>query len=143
MDWKQPEGLRRHWTLEELDTELLFLQNPVNAAQGRVVDDVYDLRDGGILKKRRTLAANGAILATLEEVAPNARGSLLYNDTTYTWKSTNLMGTRWSLIDPAGQTHFTFVTKPGLAKVAKVELGPAPPETVGLLILLCWYATVL
>jgi hypothetical protein len=129
--------------LEELDAELLFLQNPVNAAQGRVVDDVYDLRDGGILKKRRTMTANGAIIATLEEIAPNARGSLRCGDVEYTWKAANVMGNRWSLLDPAGQTLFTFVTKPGLAKVAKVELGPTPPENVGQLMVLCWYATVL
>ena len=66
-----------------------------------------------------------------------------FNNTDYTWKSTNLMGTRWTLLDPAGQTLFTFTTKPGLAKVAKVELGPTPPENIGPLLILCWYATVL
>lgn len=143
MDWKQPEGLRRHWLLEELDGELLFLHLPVGAAQGRIGDDVYDLRDNGLLRKRRTLSADGAVLATLEERAAGGGGTLHVGDTEYIWKPVNLMGTRWALLDHAGQSLFAYVTKPGLVKTVRVELGSAPPETLAIPLLLCWYAMVL
>jgi hypothetical protein len=142
VDWKQPEGLRRHWLLEELDAELLFKQLPVGAAQGRMGDDVYDLRDNGMLRKRRTLAADGTVLATLEERAGGG-GTLRIGDAEYNWKPTNLMGTRWALQDAEGQTLFSYITKPGLVKRVNVELGTAPPETLGIPMLLCWYAMVL
>ena len=86
MQWKQPEGLRRHWVLEEWDGELLFLQMPPGAAQGRVGEEVYDLRDGGVLRKKRTLAADGTIIATLEEKAAGAGGTLQFEDREYVWK---------------------------------------------------------
>lgn len=143
MDWKQPEGLRRHWTLEELDAEILFLQMPVNAAQGRVGDDVYDLRDGGVLRKCRTLASGGSVIATLEEKAAGSGGTLQYGGRDYNWKSTNLMNTRWVLTDSGGKTIFTSVAKPGLAKVARIELEEPAIEGLGILVLLCWYVTVL
>lgn len=143
MEWKQPEGLRRHWVLEELDAELLFLPTPVNAAQGRVDDDVYDLRDGGVLRKRRTLAAGDTVLATLEEKAAGAGGTLRIGDREYAWKSLNLMGTRWVLEDAQKQTVFTVIAKPGLARVAAIELSESAPPDVGILLLLCWYVTVL
>jgi hypothetical protein len=142
VDWKQPEGLRRHWLLEELDAELLFKQLPVGAAQGRMGDDVYDLRDNGLLRKRRTLAADGMVLAALEERAGGG-GTLRIGDAEYNWKPTNLMGTRWALQDAEGQTLFSYITKPGLVKRVNVELGTAPPETLGIPMLLCWYAMVL
>lgn len=142
MDWKQPEGLRRHWLLEELDAELLFKQLPVGAAQGRMGDDVYELRDNGLLRKRRTLAADGTVLATLEERAGGG-ATLRIGDAEYNWKPTNLMGTRWALQDAEGQTLFSYITKPGLVKRVNVELGAAPPETLGIPMLLCWYAMVL
>ena len=69
MEWKQPEGLRRHWVLEELDAELLFGQVPAGAAQGRIGDNVYDLRDGGQLRRKRTLKSGKTVVATLEESA--------------------------------------------------------------------------
>jgi len=53
------------------------------------------------------------------------------------------MGTRWTLLDAEGQTLFAYTTKPGLVKRVHVELGPAPPETLGIPMLLCWYAMVL
>ncbi len=142
MDWKQPEGLRRHWLLEELDAELLFKQLPVGAAQGRMGDDVYDLRDNGLLRKRRTLAADGTVLATLEERAGGC-ATLRLGDAEYNWKPVNLMGTRWALRDAEGQTLFAYTVKPGLVKGVHVELGTAPPETLGIPMLLCWYAMVL
>lgn len=143
MDWKQPEGLRRHWLLEELDGELLFQQMPIGAAQGRMGDDVYELRDNGLLRKRRTLAADGAVLATLEERAAGGGGTLRLGDAEYIWKPVNLMGTRWALRDAEGQTLFAYTVKPGLVKGVHVELGTAPPETLGIPMLLCWYAMVL
>ena len=143
MDWKQPEGLRRHWLLEELDGELLFQQMPIGAAQGRMGDDVYELRDNGLLRKRRTLAADGAVLATLEERAAGGGGTLRLGDAEYIWKPVNLMGTRWALRDAEGQTLFAYTVKPGLVNGVHVELGTAPPETLGIPMLLCWYAMVL
>ena len=142
MDWKQPEGLRRHWLLDQLDGELLFLPLPIGAAQGRMGDDVYELRDNGLLRKRRTLAADGAVLATLEERSGGC-ATLRLGDAEYNWKPANLMGTRWALRDAEGQTLFAYTLKPGLVKRVHVELGTAPPETLGVPMLLCWYAMVL
>jgi len=143
MDWKQPEGLRRHWTLEELDAELLFLHTPANAAQGRVGDDVYDLRDGGHLRKRRALLFDGNEIAVLEEKAAGAGGVLTIAGREYTWKPANVLGTKWSLEDANRTPVFTYTLKPGLAKVARLELDPSAPEDAGVLVLLTWYVTVL
>lgn len=143
MDWKQPEGLRRHWLLEQLDGELLFLPMPIGAAQGRIGDDVYELRDNGLLRKRRTLAADGAVVATLEERAAGGGGTLRVGGAEYTWKPANLMGTRWALLDQAGQTLFSYTAKPGLVKGVRVEVGTAAPDAIGIPMLLCWYAMVL
>lgn len=143
MDWKQPESLRRHWVLEDLDSELLFSQIPVGAAQGRVGDDVYDLRDGGHLRKRRTLLSEGEILATLVEHAAGGVGTLEIGGQEYTWKPTNVLGSRWTLYDADGRALFSYVYKPGLAKVAKVEIDADAPESLAIPLLLCWYATVL
>lgn len=143
MDWKQPEGLRRHWVLEEMDAELLFQQMPVNAAQGRVGDDVYDLRDGGVLRRRRTLSAGESVVATLEEKAAGAGGTLCSGAREYTWKPVNLMNTRWVLLDSENKTIFAATAKPGLAKVARIEMEEPVPGDIGVLLLLCWYVTVL
>ena len=143
MQWKQPEGIRRHWILEELDGELLFVQNPQGAAQGRFGDEVYDLRDGGVLRKKRTLSIDGTLVAELEEKAAGAGGTLRYAGAEYTWKPANLLATRWSLLSASGQPLFTYVAKPGLAMVARIELPDPPPDNLGPLLLLCWYVTVL
>lgn len=143
MQWKQPEGLRRHWVLEEWDGELLFLQMPPGAAQGRVGEEVYDLRDGGVLRKKRTLAADGTIIATLEEKAAGAGGTLQFEDREYVWKPGNPLGTRWILQDRDGKCLFTYVAKQGLGKVARVETEESDVERIGPLLLLCWYVTVL
>jgi len=141
MEWKQPEGLRRHWVLEELDAELLFLPMPLGAAQGRVGDDVYDLRDGGVLRKKRTLSAAKTVLATMEE--KGAGGTLRFAEREYLWKQENLFGTRWVLRDGDGKVVFSFASKQGLGKAAIVETGDGVAEGVGPLLLLCWYVTVL
>ncbi|MBL8240956.1 MAG: hypothetical protein JNM66_26280 [Bryobacterales bacterium] len=143
MQWKQPEGLRRHWVLEEMDGELLFLQMPPGAAQGRVGDDVYDLRDGGMLRKRRTLAIDGAVVATLEEKAAGGGGTVHYGSRDYAWRPANPLGTRWDLRDDSGKAVFTFHSKQALSKTAGVDIDPAEAETAGPLLLLCWYVTVL
>jgi len=143
MEWKQPEGLRRHWVLEELDAELLFLSMPVNAAQGRVGDDVYDLRDGGTLRKKRTLLVDKAVVATLEEKAAGAGGTLCYGDRQYEWKPESHFGTRWVLKDSEGNAMFTYAAKQGLAKVATVQMSEDAGADVGPLLILCWYVTVL
>ena len=143
MEWKQPEGLRRHWVLEELDAELLFIAMPVNAAQGRVGDDVYDLRDGGALRKKRTLLVDKAVVATLEEKAAGAGGTLRYGDRQYEWKPEIQFGTRWVLKDSEGNVIFTYVAKQGLAKVATVQVSEGAGEDIGPLLILCWYVTVL
>lgn len=143
MDWKQPEGLRRHWTMEELDAELLFLQTPANAAQGRVGDDVYDLRDGGQLRKVRTLSREGAEIARLEEKAAGAGGTLHHEGSGYVWKPANLMETAWVLNNAAGETVFRYVQRPGLVKTARLELLGEPPGNLGVLALLTWYVSVL
>ncbi len=143
MQWKQPEGLRRHWVLEEMDGELLFLQMPPGAAQGRVGDEVYDLRDGGVLRKKRTLAMDGAVVATLEEKTAGAGGTVQYGSREYVWKPANPLGTRWDLRDDSGNALFTYVAKQSLSKTASVEMNPADAERVGPLLLLCWYVTVL
>lgn len=141
MEWKQPEGMRRHWILEELDAELLFMSTPAGAAQGRVGDDLYDLRDGGVLKKKRTLSADKTVVATLEE--KGGGGVLSYGDRQYVWKLENVFGTRWVLTDKEGKLVFSFIFKQGLAKIARVETGDGFGEDAGPLLLLCWYVTVL
>jgi hypothetical protein len=141
MEWKQPEGLRRHWVLQELDGELLFLPMPLGAAQGRIGDEVYDLRDGGVLRKQRTLSAGKTVLATMEE--KGAGGVLHYGAQDYEWKQQNVFGTRWVLVDGHGKTVFAYASKQGLGKVASVEMGDGAVESVGPLLLLCWYVTVL
>lgn len=143
MQWRQPEGLRRHWVLEEVDGELLFLQMPPGAAQGRVGDEVYDLRDGGVLRKKRTLASNGVILATIEQRAAGLGGTLHYDAQQYSWKPSNPLGTRWELRDSAGKTRFTYISKQALSKTAHVAMDPSDAERFGPLLLLCWYVTVL
>ncbi|HEU0120444.1 MAG TPA: hypothetical protein VFQ91_07965 [Bryobacteraceae bacterium] len=143
MDWKQPEGLRRHWTMEELDAELLFLQTPVNAAQGRVGDDVYDLRDGGQLRKVRTLSRDGTEIARLEEKAAGAGGTLRLGAFEYVWKPANLMGTTWALHNAAGVVVFRYVLRPGLVKAARLEMLGEPLDNLGVLALLTWYVAVL
>jgi hypothetical protein len=143
MQWKQPEGFRRHWVLDDLDAELLFLQNPVGAAQGRLGDDVFDLRESGVLRKRRTLLLDGQPLAELLEKAAGAGGELHAHGQTFTWKPANLLANRWILSDPAGQTLFTFTAKPGLAKTATVDAPADLPPDLAPLLLLCWYVTVL
>jgi hypothetical protein len=143
MEWKQPEGFRRHWVLEELDAELLFLQMPVGAAQGRVGDDVYDLRDGGTLRRKRTLSVDKTVLATLEEKAAGTGGILRRGEEQYEWKQENLFGTRWVLKDGDGKVIFAYVSKQGLGKVASVQTGDGAAPDVGPLLLLCWYVTVL
>src|SRR5262245_54240693 len=130
MEWKQPEGLRRHWVLEELDAELLFIAMPVNAAQGRVGDDVYDLRDGGTLRKKRTLLVDKAVVATLEEKAVGGGGTLRYADRQYEWKPENQFGTRWVLKDSEDNAIFTYVAKQGLAKVATVQMSEDAGEDI-------------
>ena len=102
MEWKQPEGIRRHWVLEDLDAELLFQPAPVNAAQGRVGEEVYELRDGGALRKKRTLSAGKTVLATMEEKAAGTGGILRYEEREYLWKQENQFGTRWVLKDADG-----------------------------------------
>lgn len=141
MEWKQPEGLRRHWVLEELDGELLFLPIPLGAAQGRVGDDVYDLRDGGVLRKKRTLSAGKTVVATMEE--EGAGGIVRYGAREFRWKQQNVFGTRWALIDSDGKVVFAYASKQGLGKAASVEAGDGSAEGVGPLLLLCWYVTVL
>lgn len=143
MEWKQPEGIRKHWLLEELDSELLFSQTPVGAAQGRIGDDVYDLRDGGVLWKRRTLLDGTTVLATLEEKSAGSGGLLSFNGRQYTWKTLNAFGTRWTLADDDGEIVFTFASKRSLAKIARVEFGDAMHEPAQPLLLLCWYVMVL
>lgn len=122
MEWKQPEGIRRHWVLEGLDAELLFQPAPVNAAQGRVGEEVYQLRDGGALRKKRTLSAGKTVLATMEETASD---------------------TRWVLQDADGKAVFAFAFKQRFGKVARVETAGGTAEEIGPLLLLCWYVTVL
>jgi hypothetical protein len=129
--------------LEEVDGELLFLQLPPGAAQGRVGDEVYDLRDGGVLRKKRTLAAGGVVLATLEERAAGAGGTLHFDGQEYSWKPSNPLGTRWELRDSTGKTLFAYISKQSLSKTATVELDPSDAERLGPLLLLCWYVTVL
>ena len=143
MQWKQPEGFRRHWVLDDLDAELLFLQTPAGAAQGRLGDDVFDLRESGVLRKRRTLLLDGQPLAELLEKAAGAGGELHAHGQTFTWKPTNLLANRWTLSDPAGQPLFTFTSKPGLAKTATVDTPAGLPPDLAPLLLLCWYVTVL
>ncbi len=139
MEWKQPEGLRKHWVLEELDAELLFAAQPVGAAQGRIGDDVYDLRDGGVLTKKRTIARDGEVIATLEEKVPGSGGEVRMGEAVFRWKPGSVMGTRWILESEAREAVMTFHMKQGLAKVARVE----GEEIDGVLLLLCWYVTVL
>jgi hypothetical protein len=143
MEWKQPEGIRKHWVMEELDTELLFSQTPVGAAQGRIGDDVYNLRDGGVLRKKRTLLSGSTVLATLEEKTPAGAGVLTFSGREFQWKPVNTFGTRWALFDEAGKTVFTYVSKRGLAKVARVEPGEAMSDAELPLLLLCWYVMAL
>lgn len=141
MEWKQPEGMRRHWVLEELDAELLFIPTPLGAAQGRVGDEVYDLRDGGALRKKRTISADKKVLATLEEKASG--GILRRGDDELEWKQENAFGTRWVLKDEDGKVIFSYVAKQGLGNVATVQTGDGAPKDLGPLLLLCWYVTVL
>jgi len=143
MEWKQPEGMRRHWVLDELDAEVLFLPMPHGAAQGRVGDDVYDLRDGGVLRKKRTLSEGKTVLATLEEKASGAGGVLRHGTNEYQWKQENQFGSRWVLVNADGKIVFSYVFKQGFAKVASVHTGDGAAEGVGPLLLLCWYVTVL
>ena len=143
MEWKQPEGLRRHWMLEELDAEILFVPMPVDGAQGRVDDDVFDLRDGGVLRKRRTILREGETVATLEERDGGAGGTLTMGERRYQWKPTSPLGTRWTLAQEGGEPVFTLAMKPGLGKTARLELHAPEAEGLSPLLLLCWYATVL
>ena len=143
MEWKQPEGIRRHWVLEDLDAELLFQPAPVNAAQGRVGEEVYQLRDGGALRKKRTLLAGKTVLATMEEKAAGTGGILRYEEREYLWKQENQFGTRWVLQDADGKAVFAFAFKHGFGKVARVETAGGTAEEIGPLLLLCWYVTVL
>jgi hypothetical protein len=57
----------------------------------------------------------------------------------FRWKPGSAMGTRWILENSARKPVMTFHMKTGLAKVARVE----GEEIDGVLLLLCWYATVL
>lgn len=141
MEWKQPEGLRRHWVLEELDAELLFKHLPVGAAQGRVGDAVYELRDGGILRKTRTIAADGVVVAKLEERGAGGMSDLHAEGKIYRWKPASLIGNRWILEDEERRQIFAVTLKQGLAKVAQVE--PGEGELPGPWLLLCWYVMVL
>lgn len=143
MEWKQPERVRRHWVLEEFDGELLFPAVPADAAQGRLGDTVFELRDGGLLRKKRTLAAEGAVLATMEESAGGTGGTLSAGGREYRWRPASLMGNRWVLEDADRRTVFTIVLKQGLGKIAKVEIAGQAQENIGQLLLLCWYVTVL
>lgn len=143
MEWKQPEGLRRHWVLEELDGELLFMPLPHGSAQGRFGDEVYDLRDGGVTRKKRVLASGDTILATLEDRPAGGGGILSYAGQQYVWKPASLLGNRWMLQDPQGNTVFTYTSKQGLGRLAKIQMNEVPPETAAPLLLLCWYVTVL
>ena len=143
MEWKQPEGLRRHWVLEALDAELLFLPMPLGAAQGRVGDNVYELRDGGVLRKKRTVSAGKTVLATLEEKAAGAGGILRHGEREYLWKQENAFGTRWILQDANGKTIFSYASKQGIGKVATVSPDDGAAQDIGPLLLLCWYVTVL
>jgi hypothetical protein len=141
MEWKQPEGLRRHWVLEDLDAELLFNPFPPGSAQGRIGDDVYDLRPSGTLRKKRTLSVAGQAIATLEERASGAGGTLLYKNTPYSWKPANPLATRWSLTSPSSAPVFHLYPGKGLAQGARVELCIPAAECAPLL-LLCWYVMV-
>lgn len=143
MEWKQPEAFRRHWILDALDGELLFSHVPAGAAQGRMGDDVYDLRDGGLLRAKRTLAVGKSVVATLEQSSSGASGVLRHGQTEYRWKSLNAFGTRWVLLDPDGEIVFRYAAKAGLAKSARVELKDDADESTLPLLLLCWYSMVL
>ncbi|MFN0106150.1 MAG: hypothetical protein ACKV2U_29175 [Bryobacteraceae bacterium] len=143
MEWKQPEGFRRHWILDEMDGELLFLPLPLGAAQGRAGEELYDLRDGGSLRKQRTLAMGDTVLATLERKAAGTGGVLRYGEREYVWKPANPLETRWALHDIDGKGVFAFVLKPGLVKGARVEIQSVGTDNLGPLLLLCWYVTVL
>ena len=142
MEWKQPEGLRRHWVLENLDAELLFNPFPPGSAQGRIGDEVYDLRESGTLRKIRTLSAHGQPIATLEQRAAGAAATLHYLGADYLWKPANPLATRWTLSTSSGATVFHLLPGRGLAKDARVELD-APPAEAAALLLLCWYVMVL
>jgi hypothetical protein len=143
MEWKQPDGLRRHWVLDELDGELLFMPMPVGAAQGRVGEDVYDLRDVGVLQKRRTLASNGLLLATLDRKAAGEGGTLRFAEREYAWKPESVFGTRWVLKDPDNKVVFSYIAKQGLGKGVRVEIGDRGRHGIGPMLLICWYVTVL
>ena len=121
MEWKQPEGFRRHWVLEELDAELLFLPAPLGAALGRVGEEVYDLRDGGALRKKRTLSAGKTVLATMEEKTGGTGGILRYGALEYIWKQESHFGTRWVLQDAAGKVVFAFVAMTSLFGLQRHE----------------------
>jgi hypothetical protein len=142
MEWKQPEGLRRHWVLKDLDAELLFNAFPPGSAQARIGDDVYDLRESGTLRKKRTLSSAGQPVATLEQRAAGAAATLHYLGAEYLWKPANALATRWTLDDPSGTPLFHLIPAIGLAKGARVEF-TAPPAEAAPLLMLCWYVMVL
>jgi len=129
--------------LEELDAEILFIPMPVDAAQGRVDDDIFDLRDGGVLRKRRTILRDGEVVATFEERAAGAGGAITMGERRFQWKPTSPLGTRWTLTPEGGEPVFTLAMKPGLVKTARLELHAPGAEGLNALLLLCWYATVL
>jgi hypothetical protein len=145
MEWKQPEGFRHRWVVEEIDAELMFLQTPFGRAYGRVGDEDYVLDSSGILSQRRTLRTGDGRVAIMNCGKGGVGGATVsWRDRTYCWAPASLLETRWVLWRPDGADLFTFVEKVALSQSCRIrfeETSVDPSENA--LLVLCWYDRVL
>jgi len=143
MEWKQPEGLKRRWVIGDDHIEMAFGGWRFAGARGRIGDSKYELQASGYVKRRLALVEDGKTVATMEPNFSGTSAKVKLAGEEFTWKVTNIMATKWALVDREKNVLFSVRRKGALRIQGSLEVKDESVEHLDQLILLCWFAQVL
>ncbi|MBM3765227.1 MAG: hypothetical protein FJW32_07520 [Acidobacteria bacterium] len=95
------------------------------------------------MKRRLALVEDGKTVATMEPNFSGTSAKVKLAGEEFTWKVTNIMATKWALVDREKNVLFSVRRKGALRIQGSLEVKDESIEHLDQLILLCWFAQVL